>query len=432
MKEKVEKGEQILKVIAEEKARLSQRAFPSVVGHDEQKDELLNIALWFKHYDELTDLGLRLPQGVLLVGEPGNGKSLLIRETLVLLQDFPHFAIQGSEDTFSGEILDVFEKAKEAGRAIVVIDELDLLLHRNATAVRALQESMDGVNSKGKILVLAATNDADRIPAPLLRNGRFDRIMKVPYLEGEDLFLLLKKSLSSFDVGCAPDVDEEDISLFMHECPASAISAIASNIVLRAGFKDVTADDIREGFAKNGAFPDSKPGKGDIHVAYHEAGHAIMALAFPQYYKPGRICLSDGGGYLTGKMEDGEKGSYESVLAQIQVGLAGNIAQKIVEGTGSLGCFSDLENAKQRCFGLVNLAGLYGEWRTISSFGKSHSDSPERRRNNEKRAEKLLKSLQKKTYRYLRKRKDKIIKLGQALFEKRILTAGQIKECIQS
>ena len=128
-----------------------------VIGHENQKKELLSVIDWFKHSKELKAKGVSIPKGVILFGQPGNGKSLMIKE-IIRCSEAPVFVFQGEQVNVVEGICETFKKAREAGHAIIVFDELDLLINKERRVVRALQENLDGVESEDDILVLAATN----------------------------------------------------------------------------------------------------------------------------------------------------------------------------------------------------------------------------------------------------------------------------------
>ena len=181
--------------------------FCNVVGHQNQKEELLNVVKWFKNSKELTAKGVSIPKGCVLYGNPGNGKSLFLKE-IIRFCEAPVFVFQGEQDNIVEGIIETFKKAKEVGHAIVVFDELDLLIDRERRVIRALQENLDGVESSDDILVLAATNYIREIPEPLLRNGRLEKLIKVPYPSGEEALELLKIHLKEFKVTLPEDFDE--------------------------------------------------------------------------------------------------------------------------------------------------------------------------------------------------------------------------------
>ena len=142
-----------------------EKPLEKVIGHANQKRELLDVIGWFNRSKELKAKGVSIPKGVILFGEPGNGKSLLIKEIIRCI-DAPVFILKGDETNIVAGITETFAKARETGHAVVVIDELDLLINKERRVIRALQENLDGVESSDDILVLAATNYIREIPDP--------------------------------------------------------------------------------------------------------------------------------------------------------------------------------------------------------------------------------------------------------------------------
>ena len=141
----------VYQYIDAEKMTKEEKPLGKVIGHEAQKKELLSVLDWFKHSKELKEKGVSIPKGVLLFGEPGNGKSLLIKE-IIRYSEAPVFVFQGEQMNVVEGIYEMFKKANEAGHAVIVIDELDLLINKERRVVRALQENMDGVESSDDIL----------------------------------------------------------------------------------------------------------------------------------------------------------------------------------------------------------------------------------------------------------------------------------------
>ena len=127
-----------------------EKPLEKVIGHESQKKELLSVIEWFKKSKELKAKGVSIPKGVVLFGEPGNGKSLLIKEIIRCI-DAPVFILKGDETNIVAGITETFAKARETGHAVVVIDELDLLINKERRVIRALQENLDGVESSDDI-----------------------------------------------------------------------------------------------------------------------------------------------------------------------------------------------------------------------------------------------------------------------------------------
>ena len=187
------------KVFNYSRLKEGEKPLEKVIGHENQKKELLSVIDWFNHSKEFRSKGISIPKGVILFGSPGNGKSLLMKE-IIRCCECPVFVFQGEQSNIVKGIVETFREAKEAGHAIIVFDELDLLINNERRVVRALQENLDGVESNDDILVLAATNDLSDIPSPLLRHGRLEKLIKITYPTGEEALELLKKHFREFNL----------------------------------------------------------------------------------------------------------------------------------------------------------------------------------------------------------------------------------------
>ena len=152
-------------LLCSQKLEEGEEPLGKVIGHDNQKKELLAVIDWFKRSQELKQLGISIPKGVILFGAPGNGKSMLIKE-IIRCVEAPVFVFQGEQTNIVEGIVNTFKEARAKGHSIIVFDELDLLINKDRRVIRALQENLDGVESDDDILVLAATNYIDDIPSP--------------------------------------------------------------------------------------------------------------------------------------------------------------------------------------------------------------------------------------------------------------------------
>lgn len=157
---------------------MSELEFKNVYGYEEVKKELNLIKTWYEDETILNNPKIALPKGILFYGTPGNGKTLFVRE---FLNNFnvPKYIVEGRNENTSMEIKRMFEKAKKEKFAIVVIDELELLVEENSKEQRILQQELDGVVQKGTILVLATANNIRKVGDPLLRPGRFDKKIEI-------------------------------------------------------------------------------------------------------------------------------------------------------------------------------------------------------------------------------------------------------------
>ena len=400
--------------------------FSNVVGHENQKKELLSVIEWFKKSKELKEKGVSIPKGVVLFGPPGNGKSLLIKE-IIKCVDAPVFVFQGEQDNVVKGIVDVFNKAREMGHAIIVIDELDLLINKERRVARALQENLDGVESSDDILVLTATNDIEEISSALLRNGRLEKIIRIPPATGKEAVQLFKKYLNEFNVSLPEDLDEEELEISLHRISCSTIKSIVNDIVLRNGFENITTEMMYSSiYGVTNRVKDALE-EDNLEVAIHEAGHAVMAHSFPQYFVVNRLNLSGASGDFRAKEKDEDFWPYDKVIADIQICMAGIISQKIICGRGSRGADRDLQHARINAYNLINMNGYSSCWETLPVVGQgSRIETPLKRRRNERKIERLLKKCEKKTYRYINSHVDKVKELGKLLFEKKHLKSSEI------
>ena len=406
-------------------------ALSNVVGHKRQKEELLNVMKWFENSKELKEKGVSIPKGVILFGAPGNGKSMLIKE-LINLVDVPVFIFKGDEDNIVKGIEDMFTQAREKGKAIIVIDELDLLINKERRVIRVLQENLDGVESNDDILVLTATNHIDEIPDALIRNGRLEKLIKIPCLKGDEALELLEKLFANFNIKLPDDLDAKEIQTALHRVPCSAIKAIVNDCVLRNGFDEITEEMI---FASIYNVQDRVKETSicnSFEIALHEAGHALMAYNFPEFFKIKRMSISDGAGFLAVEYTDEEYWPYSKSLADIQISMAGVIAQKQILKEGARGCERDLSQARILAYNLVNCCGYASCSETLPDVDDfSRRESFIKLRKNERKIEKVLRSCERKTTKYIKKNKNKIISLANLLFEKKKLKASEIISCIE-
>lgn len=412
---KLEKGEQPLS---------------RVIGHENQKKELLSVIDWFKRSNELKKRGVSIPKGVILFGEPGNGKSLLIKE-IIRCCEAPVFVFQGEQINVVEGICETFKKAREAGHAVIVFDELDLLINKERRVVRALQENLDGVESSDDILVIAATNYIRAIPNSLLRHGRLEKLIKVPYPTGEEALELLKKHFKEFKLEYPKDFDEEEIALSLNGISCAGVKAVVNDLVLRNGFERITCEMIYNSIYNITDRVKDTPEEDNLEVAIHEAGHAVVAKAFPQFFMINRLDISGANGQFHAK--EVEKGfwPYEKVIADIKISMAGVLAQKIICGRGSRGCDSDLQKARIDAYNMLNMCGYSSCWETLPIINQdSRIETFIKRRKMEKKIETLLKKCEKETINYIKLHKLQICALGKLLFEKKHLKSSEILSCI--
>ena len=401
-----------------------------VVGHENQKKELLNVVKWFKNSAELKAKGVSIPKGVILFGDPGNGKSLMMKE-IIRCVDAPVFIFQGEQTNVVQGVIDVFKNAREAGHAIIVIDELDLLIDKDRRVIRALQENLDGVESSDDILVLAATNDIDEIPEALMRNGRLEKLIKIPYPTGDEALSLLKKHFKEFNIELPQDADEEEIALSLNRISCAGIKAVVNDIVLRNGFENITTEMIDNSIYNITDRVKDTIEEYNLDVAIHEAGHAVVAKSFPEHFFVNRLNISGASGEFHVKEVERGRWTFDKVIADIKISMAGNIAEKIVGSGGSRGAEEDLQRARRDAYNMINMCGYSSCWETLPEIhSRARVDTFIKRRKMERKIERLLKKCEKETIKYVKSHKEDITRLGKLLFEKKHLKSSEILSSI--
>ena len=401
-----------------------------VIGHENQKKELLSVINWFKRSKELKEKGVSIPRGIILFGEPGNGKSLMIKE-IIRCCEAPVFVFQGEQINVVEGICETFKKAREAGHAVIVFDELDLLINKERRVVRALQENLDGVESYDDILVLAATNDMDEIPDPLFRNGRLEKLIKIPYPTGEEALELLKKYFKEFNLEFPKDFDDEEVALSLHRISCAGVKAVVNDLVLRNGFENITLEMIYQSIYNITDRVKDTPEEDNLEVAIHEASHAVVAKAFPEFFTINRLNISGASGEFHAKEVERGFWPYEKVIADIKISMAGVLAQKIICGRGSRGCNDDLQHARINAYNMINMCGYSSCWETLPVIRQgARTETTIKRRRMERKIEALLRRCEKETIKYIKSHKLQISALGQLLYEKKHLKSSEILACI--
>ena len=400
--------------------------FENVIGHENQKKELLAVIDWFNHSKELKERGVSIPKGVLLFGEPGNGKSLFIKE-IIRSVDAPVFVFQGEQLNVVEGIYETFDEARKTGHAIIVFDELDLLINKERRVVRALQENLDGVESSDDILVLAATNYMREIPEPLKRHGRLEKLIRVPYPNGQEALEILKKYFNDYKIDLPKDMDEEEVMISLNGITCVGIKSIVNDLVLRNGFENLTLDMLFNSIYNITDRIKDTPEEDNLEVAIHEAGHAVMARAFPEHFSINRLNISGASGEFHAKEIERGFWPYDKVIADIKISMAGLLAQKIICKRGSRGCCEDLEMARKSAYNLINKSGYSSCWETLENISpQTRKPTQIKTRKMEKKIERLLRRCEKETIAYLKTKVDVIKALGNKLFEKKHLKSSEI------
>ena len=380
--------------------------FKNVYGYQEVKEELNRIKNWYENKEFLNNPKIALPKGILLYGKPGNGKTLFVREFINNF-DCPKFIIEGRNENTALEIKRVFEKAKKEEFALVVIDELELLVSKNSKEQRILQQELDGIDQKGAILVIATANDIDEVGAPLKRPGRFDKKIKIETPDRSSRADIFKNMLLNLEADIS-DINFEHVSKHCTNVSGADIKAIVNDVCLRCQKSRITEEEIELSYerVKKGDIGKKPTRAKHYKVAIHEAGHALMVIHFKENWSLYKAQFTEEGGAC--EIEEAEEGysTLNKRIQDIKIGLGGYIAEEIVFGYHDLGCYEDLEKVHDICRKFVEQSTIYGIEYHITDSGHSvdswHLETPRLRAKIEKKTYSLLKKYEKEVRRYLK------------------------------
>ncbi len=389
---------------------MPQTKFADVAGADEAVEELDEIRDFLQNPARYQALGAKIPKGVLLYGPPGTGKTLLAR-AVAGEAGVPFYTISGSDfvEMFVGvgasRVRDLFEQAKANSPAIIFVDEIDAVgRHRGAgmggghdereQTLNQLLVEMDGFDTKGGIILIAATNRPDILDPALLRPGRFDRQIPVgqPDLKGRQAILAVHSKGKPF----APDVDfiplakrtvgmsGADLANVINE--AALLTARTNGTVITNAALEESVDRVVGGPARKGKIISEKERK---ITAYHEGGHALAAWAMPDLepvYKVTIMPRGRTGGHALVVPED-DKGlmTRSEMIARLVMALGGRAAEELVFAEPTTGASSDIAQATKIARAMVTEYGMsaklgavkYGTGDDEPFLGRTYGHSPD-------------------------------------------------------
>ena len=357
--------------------------FNDVAGADEEKEELAEIVDFLKNPKKYTEMGARIPKGVLLEGPPGTGKTLLAK-AVAGEAGVPFFSISGSDfvEMFVGvgasRVRDLFETAKKNSPSIVFIDEIDAVgRHRGAglggghdereQTLNQLLVEMDGFEGNEGIIVMAATNRKDILDPALLRPGRFDRQIVVNYPDVKGREEILK--VHSKNKPLAPDVDLKVIAKTTQQFTGADLENLLNEAALlaaRHNKKAITEADIEEATVKVVSGPEKKSHmvtERDRKItAYHEAGHAVAIYNLPDTEKVHMVTIiprGDAGGFTMHRpTTDDRFKTKNQLLNNIVVSMGGRVAEAIVFDDITWGASADIQSATRTARTMVTRLGF--------------------------------------------------------------------------
>ena len=357
--------------------------FDDVAGIDEAKAELQEVVEFLKYPERFTVLGARIPKGVLLVGQPGTGKTLLAR-AVAGEAGVPFFNISGSEfvEMFVGvgaaRVRDLFSQAKRNAPCIVFVDEIDAVgRHRGAglggghdereQTLNQILVEMDGFETNTNIIVLAATNRPDILDPALLRPGRFDRRVTLDLPDIKGRIAILK--VHSAGKPLAPEVTLDNLAKETPGFTGADLSNLVNEAAImaaRASKKSIFMDDFEEAVERIIAGPERKsrvisPREKEM-TAYHEAGHALVAWMLPnadRVHKISIVSRGNTGGHTSLIPEEERylwtKNQFSDMLA---VTMGGRVAEQQIFDEVTTGASNDLERATKVALSMVKRYGM--------------------------------------------------------------------------
>lgn len=434
--------------------------FKDVAGLYGAKEEVMEIVDFLKNPKKYTDLGAKIPKGALLVGPPGNGKTLLAK-AVAGEANVPFFSMSGSDfvEMFVGvgasRVRDLFAQAKEKAPCIVFIDEIDAVGRargKNAgfsgndereNTLNQLLTEMDGFGSNSGVIVLAATNRADILDKALMRAGRFDRQIHVdlPELkEREEIFKVHIRDLKiskDFDVSYmakhTAGFSGADIANVCNEAALGAARKNKSEIDLQ-DFLDAV-DRIVGGIVKKGYLLSDSEKK---TIAHHESGHAVVSWLLPHANQLFKVTLVPRGNALGAAwyLPDEHKIERKSQMIDEMCSLiGGRVAEEILNGEPSTGAQNDLERLTKTAYSMIQNYGMsevFGNFSFYDSTGSRAYDFT--RPYSEKTAElldaevsKLVKEVHDKTYKILKDHEQEWREIANELLTKEVIFADDVQ-----
>ncbi len=388
-------GKARVKQPADEKRKTT---FADVAGADEEKEELREIVNFLKSPKKFTELGARVPKGVLLVGPPGTGKTLLAR-AVAGEAGVPFFSISGSDfvEMYVGvgasRVRDLFDQAKKNSPCIIFIDEIDAVGRQRGAGLggghdereqtlNPLLVEMDGFGANEGVIMIAATNRPDILDPALMRPGRFDRqiVVNYPDIKGREEIL----KVHARGKPLAPDVELSTIAKSTAGFTGADLENLLNEAALLAARKDlhsITMAEIEEATIKVVVGTEKKShvmtDKEKKLTSYHEAGHAVVTYYCPTQDPVHQISIIPrgmAGGYtMSLPQEDRSYRLKNEMLEDIQVLLGGRVAEALVLEDISTGASNDIERATETARSMVTKYGMSDELGPIL-FGSSDSN----------------------------------------------------------
>ena len=440
--------------------------FSDVAGEDEAKDSLQEVVEYLHDPTKYRDIGAKMPKGILLVGPPGTGKTMLAK-AVAGESEVPFFSISGSEfvEMFVGmgaaKVRDLFKQAKEKAPCIVFIDEIDPIGKKRGGAalggndereqtLNQLLTEMDGFEDNAGVIILAATNRPESLDPALTRPGRFDRQVPVTLPDLQGRIAILK--VHAAKIKTAPSIDYDKVARMASGASGAELANIVNEAALRA-VRDhrpyATQEDMEEsievviaGYQKKHAILTDKE---KCIVSYHEIGHALVAALASHSAPVQKITIIPRTSGALGYTMQVEQGNHylmnkEEMLDQIATLTGGRAAEEVVFGTSTNGASNDIEKATRLARAMITRYGMSDEFGLVAMENVTNqylggdttlACSPETQARIDKAVSDLIKTQHEKARRLLEEHRKKLDELAKYLYEKETITGEQFMEILE-
>lgn len=440
--------------------------FSDVAGEDEAKDSLQEVVEYLHDPTKYRDIGAKMPKGILLVGPPGTGKTMLAK-AVAGESEVPFFSISGSEfvEMFVGmgaaKVRDLFKQAKEKAPCIVFIDEIDAIGKKRGGAalggndereqtLNQLLTEMDGFEDNAGVIILAATNRPESLDPALTRPGRFDRQVPVTLPDLQGRVAILK--VHAAKIKTAPSIDYDKVARMASGASGAELANIVNEAALRA-VRDhrpyATQEDMEEsievviaGYQKKHAILTDKE---KCIVSYHEIGHALVAALASHSAPVQKITIIPRTSGALGYTMQVEQGNHylmnkEEMLDQIATLTGGRAAEEVVFGTSTNGASNDIEKATRLARAMITRYGMSDEFGMVAMENVTNqylggdttlACSSETQARIDKAVSDLIKTQHEKARRLLEEHRKKLDELAKYLYEKETITGEQFMEILE-
>lgn len=434
--------------------------FADVAGEDEAKDSLQEVVEYLHNPTKYRDIGAKMPKGILLVGPPGTGKTMLAK-AVAGESEVPFFSISGSEfvEMFVGmgaaKVRDLFKQAKEKAPCIVFIDEIDAIGKKRGggalggndereQTLNQLLTEMDGFEDNAGVIILAATNRPESLDPALTRPGRFDRQVPVTLPDLQGRIAILK--VHAAKIKTAPAIDYDKVARMASGASGAELANIVNEAALRAvrGHRPyATQEDMEEsievviaGYQKKHAILTDKE---KCIVSYHEIGHALVAALQSHTAPVQKITIIPRTSGALGYTMQVDQGNHylmnkEEMLNQIATLTGGRAAEEVVFGTSTNGASNDIEKATRLARAMITQYGMSDEFGMVAMENVTNqylggdttlACSPETQARIDKAVSDLIKAQHEKARKILVEHRSKLDELAKYLYEKETITGEQ-------